>query len=233
MLNGECPTNKCPAGTCGSNDICLNGFCYDDDWYALTFPNNDGSGISQNPPVECKPDVDECETSLDCPDPQRVGVGTPAQATVVWQCEPMWSLHCQNADEGGATKACRRGVNPAGNCIAGPPNDCAPTECPQPGVGLQVSYCPNGQECHVSSSDISCGSDDICQVGEMCSIAGKCRTICADGIECSPWWGGVKRACRPYPLDNAIGSYPSTNLASHTQSTLNLTLTGPGIGGAP
>lgn len=191
-LSGVCPTASCPDWTCPAGNTCFAGFCYEQDWYNLTFSPYDQSGPADTSPMLCK--EDQCETSLDCPgncqsDCQYINSGTFSGCgrwRVVRQCQTTWVPQCRAATAGGAVGACRGGYDPGGNCSG---LECQPEAC------LVSGECANGQECESTSSNSACGDDTDCPVGEMCAPSGSCRTICADDASCNYYWGGWTKGC--------------------------------------
>lgn len=199
-LSGVCPVASCPDWTCPEGDACFNSYCYPDDWYELTFPPYDQSGPADSSPMTCE--QNRCETSLDCPancqsDCQYIdsemftGCG---RWRVVRQCQSTWAPSCRAALAGGASSSCRGGYGAGGSCSD---LECDPVPCPQPNplVDLNRSWCVNGQECNVSSSNTACSADSDCPSGELCAPAGACRAICPGDAGCSYYWGGWARGC--------------------------------------
>ncbi|MFH1354367.1 MAG: Calx-beta domain-containing protein [bacterium] len=200
-LSGVCPTASCPDWTCPAQNVCFSGFCYQEDWYDITFPSDDNTGPADSSPMVCK--QDRCETSLDCP----AGCQSSCQYIdsesftgcgrwqVVRQCQTTWVPNCRAATAGGAVSSCRGGYNPGGNCPG--LEECNPVSCPPPDPDIDPnrSWCANGKECNLTSSNDACDGDEDCASGEMCGASGACRTICADNAECSYYWGGWTQGC--------------------------------------
>jgi len=199
-LSGVCPTASCPDWTCPSQSTCFNGFCYQKDWYDLTFPSYDNSGPADNSPMTCE--QNQCETSLDCPTNCQSSCQYINSETfmgcgrwrVVRQCQLTWVPSCRAAQAGGASSSCRGGYGAGGSCSD---LECDPVPCPQPNllVDPNRSWCVNGQECNISSSNTACSADSGCPSGELCAPTGSCRTICPSNAACSYYWGGWTRGC--------------------------------------
>ena len=195
-LSGICPTRSCPDGACPSGNACFSGFCYPWEWYNLTFEPADPGNPADSVAMECKGDV--CSDTFDCQgncqsDCQYIesdGFMGCGRWQVVKECRRTWIPDCREAVGGGAVESCRGGYDEFGNCVD---LECLPVACP---AGGARSWCANGEECGLTSSNDVCISDNQCPAGEMCDAGlGQCRTICSDKAECSSYWGGWAKGC--------------------------------------
>jgi hypothetical protein len=195
-LSGVCPTQSCLDDTCPAGNACFTGFCYSWGWYDLTFDDDDQANPADVDAWECKNDV--CDDVADCPsncqsDCQFIdsaGFSGCGRWEVISECRRTWIPECRNVAEGGAVGSCRGGYNTVGVCED---IESLPVPCP---AGAPRSWCANGEECGLTSSDALCVSDSQCPVGEMCDTgSGKCRTICPNGSGDSSYWGGWAKGC--------------------------------------
>lgn len=220
-LSGVCPTEVCPAGVCSAGNSCFLGYCYPLDWYDLTFVEDDASGPAFRPPLQCQAGVVpvSCVTSADCPQACAADDGS---VHFIWQCEETWVPRCQVPGRGGAATASGNGLT------------CQPVPCPASGE------CPNRAECGTASSNQSCSVDSDCPIGETCETgSGQCREICAQDASCRPYWGGMARACRAYPVPGAaVSGLPPCRFDAAGLVTgpppgrIVASLSGPGVGAA-
>lgn len=201
-LSGVCPQRSCPDGTCPPGNACFSGFCYSWEWYSLTLESVDQGNPADSVAMECASDV--CSNTTDCPgncqsDCQFIesdGFTGCGRWQVIRECGRTWIPDCREAVGGGAFASCRGGYDGGGGCAD---LECVPVACPAPDplVDPDRSWCLNGEECNLTSSNAACLSDGDCSVGEVCDgVSGTCRTICPDKAECSSYWGGWAKGCR-------------------------------------